>query len=305
MHVAARRTASVHGVIVVDKPRGPTSHDVVSRVRKALDTREVGHAGTLDPMATGVLVVLVGQGTKLAPYLTNEDKAYHATVKLGVATTTLDAEGEVTETCAVPSLGAPSIERALEVERSRTSQIPPDVSAIKIDGVAAHAKVRRGEVLALPPRPVAVRALVVTNVRKNEGEIDLEVVCSKGYYVRALARDLASSLGTVGHLVALRRVRSGAFRVEEGVSIDPLDADRVRAAIVPVADAAARALPVVRLTPTGVIKARQGKILDNDDAHNPIPDAPSAWLDDRGGLVAVGERREGSPRVLRGFSEMR
>ena len=302
--MSPRRTAQVHGVIVVDKPRGPTSHDVVSRVRKAMDTREVGHAGTLDPMATGVLVVLVGQGTKLAPYLTNEDKAYRATVRLGAATTTLDAEGQTTETRAVPTLDAAVLERAIDPERARTEQVPPDVSAIKIDGVAAHAKVRRGEAIDLAPRAVAVRSLLVTNVRPDPPEIDLEVVCSKGYYVRALARDLAASLGTVGHLVALRRTRSGAFRVEDAVALEPLDGDRLRGALVAVADAAARALPTVRLTPTGAIKARQGKILDNDDALDPIPDAPSAWLDDRGGLVAVGERREGVPRVLRGFNEI-
>ena len=302
--MSPRRTAQVHGVIVVDKPRGPTSHDVVSRVRKAMDTREVGHAGTLDPMATGVLVVLVGQGTKLAPYLTNEDKAYRATVRLGAATTTLDAEGQTTETRAVPTLDAAVLERAIDTERARTEQVPPDVSAIKIDGVAAHAKVRRGEAIDLAPRAVAVRSLLVTNVRPDPPEIDLEVVCSKGYYVRALARDLAASLGTVGHLVALRRTRSGAFRVEDAVALEPLDGDRLRGALVAVADAAARALPTVRLTPTGAIKARQGKILDNDDALDPIPDAPSAWLDDRGGLVAVGERREGVPRVLRGFNEI-
>jgi tRNA pseudouridine55 synthase len=295
---------SVHGVLIVDKPRGPTSHDVVARVRKALATRDVGHAGTLDPMATGVLVVLLGEATKLAPYLSVEDKAYRATVKLGAATTTLDAEGETTETHDVPPLDDATIERALDVERSRTAQIPPDVSAIKIDGVAAHAKVRRGEAIDLAPRAISVRSLVVLKHRENEREIDLEVVASKGYYVRALARDLAASLGTVGHLVALRRIRSGAFRVEEAIDFDPPDGDRFRAATIPPAVAAARALPIVRLTAAGVIKARQGKILENDDALDPIPDAPSAWLDDRGGLVAVGARRDGVARVLRGFNEI-
>ena len=142
-------------------------------------------------------------------------------------------------------------------------------------------------------------------MRENPPEIDLEVVASKGYYVRALARDLAASLGTVGHLVALRRLRSGSFVVGEAIALDPVDGDRLRAALVPVAAAAARALPSVRLTADGVTRARQGKILTNDDALDPIPDAPSAWLDDRGGLVAVGARRDGTPRVLRGFNEMR
>jgi len=303
--MSTRQTAKVHGVLVVDKPRGPTSHDVVSRVRKGLGTRDVGHAGTLDPMATGVLVVLVGEATKLAPYLTAEDKAYRATLRLGTATTTLDAEGTPTEARDVPTLDAAAIERALDVERARVEQVPPQVSAIKIDGVAAHAKVRRGEAIELAPRPVAVRSLVALNMRENPPEIDLEVVASKGYYVRALARDLAASLGTVGHLVALRRLRSGSFVVGEAIALDPVDGDRLRAALVPVAAAAARALPSVRLTADGVTRARQGKILTNDDALDSIPDAPSAWLDDRGGLVAVGARRDGTPRVLRGFNEMR
>jgi tRNA pseudouridine55 synthase len=300
------------GVLVVDKPRGPTSHDVVARVRRALGTREVGHAGTLDPMATGVLVLAIGEATKLVPYLTAADKAYVATVRLGVGTASLDAEGEVTERVAVPegALDEASLERALSIERARTKQLPPQVSAIKIGGVAAHAMVRRGEEVVLAPRDVAVRTLTLTAVRREPPELDLVVECAKGYYVRALARDLASALGTVGHLTALRRTRSGSFGEGEAVSIEPPSADVLRAALLPLADAAARALPVVRLTELGTARARQGKRLGADDfvAPDAFPKGVSAWCDEKGHLVAVGEAVEPgedeafAARVVRGFS---
>lgn len=288
-------------MLVVDKPRGPTSHDVVARMRRMLHTHEVGHAGTLDPMATGVLVVLVGEATKLAPYLTAEDKAYRATVRLGVATTSLDAEGDVIETRPVMQPSRDVVERAMDVERKRTEQVPPSVSAIKVRGVAAHRKTRRGEVVELAARTVGVRSLDALAIRENPPEIDLEVVAAKGYYVRALARDLAASLGTVGHLVALRRLRSGAFDLEETTPLDALDETRARAALLPLATAASRALPTVRLTSTGATKARQGKTLSNDDALDPIPEAASAWLDEAGALVAIGRMHDGIARVLRGM----
>ena len=298
------------GVLVVDKPRGPTSHDVVARVRRALRTKAVGHAGTLDPMATGVLVLAIGEATKLVPYLTAADKAYVATVRLGVATASLDAEGAVTETIAVPegALSAESIERALATERARTSQIPPQVSAIKIGGVAAHAMVRRGEEVVLAAREVRVRRLEVTAVRHDPPELDLQVECAKGYYVRALARDLSASLGTVGHLVALRRTRSGAFGLDEAASIDPAVPEALRAAMLSLEAGAARALPTVGLTDVGVVRARQGKRLSADDFVAPLPGGVSAWCDPQGALVALGEPSEPdaagglSARVVRGFS---
>jgi tRNA pseudouridine55 synthase len=279
------------GVVVVDKPSGMTSHDVVMRVRKALQTREVGHAGTLDPMATGVLVIAVGEATKLVPWLTAHDKAYDATVKLGVATTSLDADGEVIDTRAVPSLEG--LDRAIELEKGRIEQIPPVVSAIKVGGVASHALARRGEAVELAPRPVQVHALEV--LRAEGDEIDLRVACAKGYYVRSLARDLAERLGTVGHLTALRRTRSGPFTLEDATTLTP---ETLRERMLPLLAAAERTLGIDELTDEGAIRARHGKLLAPEHFVSPPHEGPRAWVH-AGVLVAVGA----GEKVVRGFRE--
>jgi tRNA pseudouridine55 synthase len=280
------------GVVVIDKPRGPTSHDVVARVRKLLKTRAVGHAGTLDPMATGVLVVAVGEGTKLVPWLTAADKAYVATVRLGIGTDTLDAEGQITETRDVPPLDG--LEAALTVERARTLQVPPAFSAIKIDGVRSHELARKGEAVQHEPRPVEVRRLEVLAVR--EAELDLRVEAAKGYFVRSLARDLAASLGTVGHLTALRRVQTGAFYIAEAVALDAL----APASLLRLDAAAAKALPVSILDADAVKAAGHGQRVPREHMRDPH-DGPSAWLDESGRLIAVGELGPEGGRVLRGF----
>lgn len=300
------------GVLVVDKPQGPTSHDVVARVRRAMKTREVGHAGTLDPMATGVLVVAVGEGTKLVPWLTADDKGYEATIRLGVGTDTLDAEGTVTaeaplaaevrEALAAIAGGraaedVPVIAAALAAERARIAQVPPAFSAIKIDGERAHVLARRGEAPEMAPRPVVVRRLEVVSADASELRVVLDV--GKGYFVRSLARDLAAALGTVGHLTRLRRVRSGAFSASEAAPLD-LPPEELAARLVPLEAAAARALPVSKLTEEAVLAARQGKRLGPshvDVAHT----QPSAWLDASGALVAVGAFEGDVGRVVRGF----
>lgn len=272
------------GIVVVDKPRGPTSHDIVQRLRKTFATREVGHAGTLDPMATGVLVIAIGEGTKLVPYLTAGDKTYEATLRLGIATDTLDAEGKETARAEIPSALATVLPSALEAERARTSQIPPAFSAIHSGGERAHDKARRGEAVALDPRPVVVHSL---DAAIDADCIHLRLTVSKGYYVRSLGRDLASGLGTVGHLIALRRTRSGAFDLS-----DVSDPPRV----IPLALAASRTLPAIPLTESAAIDARHGRAI-------PLPDVPAgtcAWIHD-GTLVAIGEVRDGIGRVLRGF----
>lgn len=274
---------STTGVLIVDKPKGPTSHDVVASVRRRLKTREVGHAGTLDPMATGVLVIGVGAATKLVPWLTAHDKSYVATVRFGVGTSTLDAEGEVVEERPVDLT---NLEAALVGERARTSQIPPSVSAIKIDGVAAHARIRRGEILELPPRAVIVHHLEVTRVA--ETEVDVTLSCGKGYYVRSLARDLAAAMGTVAHLTMLRRTASGPFSIND-----------VSDELIPLAAAATRTIGASQLTDDGAVRAGHGKRLTPDDFAE-RKDGVSAWLH-QGELVAVGEVVEGEGRVLRGF----
>ncbi len=311
--VAAVSAAKLSGVLVLDKPKGPTSHDIVSHVRRALKTREVGHAGTLDPMATGVLVVAIGEATKLVPWLTAHDKSYQATVALGVQTDTLDADGR--EDARVPPSSAlrealegllphtgGMIGDALAQERARTSQVPPGYSAIRTEGERAFQRARRGVREALPPRAVAVHRLDVTACSADPPWLAVEVDVAKGYYVRALARDLASALGTVGHLSRLRRVRSGPFLVEEAVALHA-SADVLRARVAPLAVSAARALPVARLTETGVRDARCGRVVKPSDIQaNEM--GPSAWLDAQGVLVAIGQADpEGGGRVVRGFAE--
>ncbi len=287
-----------HGVLVIDKPRGPTSHDIVKRGRKALKTRAVGHCGTLDPMATCVLVVAVGEATKLVSWLTTEDKAYAATIRLGIGTDTLDAEGAVTETRDPPTLRDIAFYKQCEAvlaERARVEQIPPAYSAIRIDGERAHEIARRGDVVDLPARPVAVRSLEVT--RAEGDSIDVVVEVAKGYFVRSLARDLAAGLGTLGHLTALRRTRSGAFTLEDAVPAEGISAGQ----LLDLSTAASRALPVTRLTEEGVRAAGHGQPIRAEWMDTPHA-FPSAWLSPAGVLVAIGEVPEGEPgRVLRGF----
>ncbi len=313
-------TRAPAGVMVVDKPKGPTSHDVVAKLRRLLRTREVGHAGTLDPMATGVLVIAVGEATKLVPYLTAADKTYDATLAFGVETDTLDAEGAVTREGAIPAALACAladssscdshtiVAEALAVERARTRQVPPAVSAIKVDGERAHDRVRRGEVVELAARAVEARALDVTGAGLTPAPwLSVRLATSKGYYVRAFARDLAASMGTVAHLTALRRVQSGAFDIAEAVDIDAHDAATPLAGrLVSLAAAAARCLPTVTLTADGVLRARQGKLVADEHMSAHAPLGIAAWLDDAGNLVAIGNRAEGDAgavvgRVVRGF----
>jgi len=275
----------VSGVLVVDKPPGPTSHDVVARVRRELRTRHVGHAGTLDPMATGVLVVAVDEATKLVPWLTADDKVYETTVRLGIETDTLDAEGRETRRLPVPA--ALDLDAALARERARTEQVPPAYSAIRVDGRRSHERARAGEAIALAPRPVAVRSIEL--VGREGDELVLRIEASKGYFVRSLGRDLAEALGTVGHLTALRRLRSGAFTLEDAGHLLPLD------------EAARRALPVTVLDDAAVRDAGHGKPIAAERVRTPW-ERPSAWTDGNGRLVAVGAFRDGIGKVLRGFT---
>lgn len=226
------------GIVVIDKPAGWTSHQVVAKIRRLADTRKVGHAGTLDPMATGVLVIGIGRATRLLGHLALTEKAYQATIRLGIGTITDDADGEVSTTLGAPALSDDHIEAALAELRGEGMQVPSAVSAIKIDGVRAYAKVRSGQDVALAPRRVIVQRFDVVGRRDlrvdDVAVVDLDVVvdCSSGTYVRALARDLGATLGTGGHLTALRRTRVGVFTVNEaqtlaeaegGLRIAPLD----------------------------------------------------------------------------------
>jgi tRNA pseudouridine55 synthase len=213
------------GIVVIDKPAGWTSHQVVAKVRRLANTRKVGHAGTLDPMATGVLVIGVGRATRLLGHLALTEKAYQATIRLGIGTITDDADGEVSTTLGAPALSDDHIEAALAELRGERMQVPSAVSAIKIDGVRAYAKVRSGQDVALAPRRVIVQRFDVVGRRDLRVDgiavVDLDVIveCSSGTYVRALARDLGATLGTGGHLTALRRTRVGVFTLNEAQTL--------------------------------------------------------------------------------------
>lgn len=211
------------GLVIVDKPAGMTSHDVVARIRRLAGTRKVGHAGTLDPMATGVLVLGVGRATRLLGHLMLTQKAYDATIRLGQATTTDDAEGEVITEADAAHLDEALIVSSLEQFVGEIEQIPTAVSAIKVDGKRAYQRVRDGEEVELGPRPVTVDELVTHQVRPGARcDLDVSLRCSSGTYVRAIARDLGDSLGVGGHLAALRRTTVGPFDLDVAHTLDEL-----------------------------------------------------------------------------------
>lgn len=215
------------GLLVVDKPAGMTSHDVVARCRKAFNTRRVGHAGTLDPMATGVLVVGIERATKLLGLLSLTTKSYEATIRLGASTSTDDFEGEVLTSADASGVRDEEIAAGIEALTGDISQVPAKVSAIKVDGRRAHALVRTGEEFELAARPVTVSRFEVRDVRRDGEFVDLDVVvdCSSGTYIRSLARDLGAGLGVGGHLTALRRTAVGPFTLEHARSLDDVAAD--------------------------------------------------------------------------------
>lgn len=294
------------GILLVDKPSGMTSHDVVSRVRRAAGTRKVGHAGTLDPMATGLLVLGIDNATRLLTYLVGLGKVYEATIRLGASTTTDDREGEVTERAAASAIGsltADDIERGMAALRGEISQVPSSVSAIKVGGRRAHERMRAGESVELAARPVTVTEFVATSEPRfveddsvRGLEFDARVACSSGTYVRALARDLGSSLGVGGHLTALRRTAVGPFRVDAAVQLDSLVTGdvAVRDAILSHAAVATALFPAVRLDGQQSRDLRDGKRPTVDAADAEI----AAMLDAGGALVGLASIHDGTARVV-------
>jgi tRNA pseudouridine55 synthase len=300
-----------HGILIVDKPQGPTSHDVVGRLRRILRTRAVGHAGTLDPLATGVLVIGVGEGTKLLQHLTGADKEYVTTVRLGEQTDSLDAQGKVIASQAVPDgLTRERVEEVAAVFRGALRQRVPEISAVKVDGERLYARARRGDVVEAPERDVIVHELEVLRVELPE--VELRVRSSKGFYVRSLGRDLALALGTVGHLTALRRTHSGSFSVAEAAPSSLLEADpelaapELRARMLPLT-AALRDFPSCVLNEQGVIEVRHGRAVLAE--HMSRCDSlvagqlPVALMDEQGALRALGRAEEGRIVVIRGMSQ--
>lgn len=286
-----RRPPPPDGLLVIDKPAGWTSHDVVARVRRLVGTRKVGHAGTLDPMATGVLVLGVERATRLLTYLVGADKDYDATIRLGVATTTDDAEGEVlARTAAHPTREA--IDAAVARLTGEIRQRPSSVSAIKVDGQRAYARVRAGEDVALPERPVTVHRFEVLDVRPGEddgtavADVDVSVTCSSGTYVRALARDLGADLGVGGHLTALRRTRVGPYGLDRAVAEDLGAIEDLRPGILPVADAARAAFPARELADAEAVALSHGRRL-RAAGEAGTADRPVAAFAPDGTLVAL------------------
>lgn len=219
------RVSPEAGLVVVDKPAGMTSHDVVGRCRRIFGTRKVGHAGTLDPMATGVLVLGIERATKLLGLLTAADKSYDATIRLGQTTTTEDAEGEVVATTSAAGVAEPAIAEAVAALRGPIDQVPSAVSAIKVAGQRAYKLVREGQEVQLAARRVRIErfdVLAVRGVTPDLVDVDVTVDCSSGTYIRALARDVGSALGVGGHLTALRRTRVGRFGLDEAHTLDAL-----------------------------------------------------------------------------------
>ncbi len=291
-----RRPTAEDGVVVVDKPAGWTSHDVVARMRRLAATRKVGHAGTLDPMATGVLVVGVGRATKLLTYIVGADKEYTATVRLGVTTTTEDAEGQVLEVRDASGLTLDDVRAAAGVLTGDLMQVPSAVSAIKVDGQRAYARVRAGEAVELAARPVTVSEFEVGGAQAGAVggvavlDVEVRVVVSSGTYVRALARDLGAALGVGGHLTVLRRTRVGGYALEGARTLDELAAapDDVALSVLPLVDAARATFAVRDLTHDEARALSYGQAIAEGGRPGTV-----AAIDSAGRLVALVEDRGG------------
>jgi tRNA pseudouridine55 synthase len=294
--------AHLDGLLVVDKPAGPTSHDAVARVRRALGERRIGHTGTLDPAATGVLCLVLGRATRLAQFLSSSDKTYEAVVRFGFATDTGDADGRATRASGASGMPArDAVEAALDAFRGTFMQQPPAFSAKKIGGRRSHelarARARAGETgdrgdLADLPAPVGVTVHRLDIVGLEADRVTLRVHCSAGFYVRSLAHDLGERLGVGAHLVALRRTRSGDVTLETAIPLDAVERDpaRAAAAIVPLRDVLP-VLPVIMLSAEGVKRAINGCELSERDSVSVQPPASPKLLyrlvDPAGDLVAI------------------
>jgi tRNA pseudouridine55 synthase len=294
----------MNGVLVIDKPSGLTSHDVVARARQLLGVRRVGHTGTLDPMATGVLPLVVGRATRLARFLAAGEKAYDAVIRLGAATDTYDATGRIVGATGITpaSITPADIERELEHFRGTFRQAPPPYSAKKIDGVRAYKLARA----AKPSEPAAVEVSVreLSLESYADGLARVRLVCSAGFYVRSLAHDLGARLGCGGYLEALRRTMSAGFRLADAVPLDMLERDPSRGLDAFVAmDRLLAHLPAAVLSPRGAERAAHGNAVSGPDILRRLPgvepvdtapEAPIRLLDDAGALLAIAKRGSGA-----------
>jgi tRNA pseudouridine55 synthase len=291
----------LHGWLVVDKPAGMTSTAVVNKVKWALDAQKAGHAGTLDPDATGVLAVALGEATKTIPYITDALKCYHFMVKFGAQTTTDDAAGTVLATSATrPSDDA--IAQALNAFRGDIRQVPPQYSAVKVDGNRAYDLARDGQAMDLAPRDLFVESLTMIS-RPDADHVELDMVCGKGGYVRSIARDLGVALGCLGHVLWLRRVWSGPFDARDGVTMDVIAAeaktDALAQRLLPL-EVALADLPELPATPEGAVRLRNGNagmVLTSSAQYG-----DEAWASFQGRAVAVGVYKAGELHPHRVFN---
>ncbi|WP_314176926.1 tRNA pseudouridine(55) synthase TruB [Streptomyces winkii] len=316
--MARKKDQEPGGLVVVDKPAGFTSHDVVAKLRGMARTRRVGHAGTLDPMATGVLVVGTGKATRLLGHLALTEKEYVATVRLGQSTVTDDAEGEVTGARGAAGVTDEAVAAAVGKLTGRIRQVPSKVSAVKVDGKRSYQRVREGEDVELAAREITVSAFDVHEVRRGgraeDGtevtDLTVSVVCSSGTYVRALARDIGESLGTGGHLTTLRRTRVGPYRLEDARSLEELQSEAdsgAGLALLPLAEAAAAAFPRwdvdaegARMIGNGVQLRMPAGDAEQAAGETEVP-APVAVFGPEGDLVALVEERQGRAKSLAVF----
>ncbi|WP_432097231.1 tRNA pseudouridine(55) synthase TruB [Streptomyces sp. bgisy100] len=298
-----RRSTGPDGLVIVDKPAGFTSHDVVAKMRGMAGTRRVGHAGTLDPMATGVLVLGVEKATKLLGHLALTEKEYVGTVRLGQTTVTDDAEGEITASADASGVSRADIDAGIARLTGAIMQVPSKVSAIKVDGKRSYSRVREGEEFELAARPVTVSSFVVYDVREETAEdgtavLDLlvSVVCSSGTYIRALARDLGAGLGVGGHLTALRRTRVGPYGLDRART---LDEHQESLTVLPIAEAAAAAFP------RWDVDEKQARLLANGvrlAAPGLAASGPTAVFGPDGRLLALVEDAAGKAKSLAVFA---
>lgn len=282
------------GLIVVDKPGGMTSHDVVARIRRLARTRRVGHGGTLDPMATGVLVIGVNRATRLLTYVIGARKTYQATIRLGQTTVTDDAEGDVTGTASAADVADEGIRAGLAAQTGEIDQVPSAVSAIKVNGQRAYKRVRDGEEVELAARRVTVHRLDVGEIRRHDEvvDVDVEVECSSGTYIRAIARDLGRTLGVGGHLTALRRTAVGGMSLAEAATLEQLEERAPDVVSLPMAEAARRAFPPREAS------EEEARVLSHGGPLAPVGiEGPYAVFGPAGELLAVVSERDGKARA--------
>lgn len=274
----------MNGVLIIDKPRGPTSFEVVRRVRQLLKVDKVGHTGTLDPMATGVLPLCLGDATRVAGFITEGDKAYEATVRFGAETDTLDAEGKVVRTAPVPALDAAMLEAALARFRGTILQTPPMYSAVKVGGKRLYELARAGEEVERKPREVTVHELVLCDFGADV--VRLSVRASKGFFVRSLAQELGRALGTVAHLQALRRTASGPFGLDRALPLEKLTVEEARAHLLPISSALSQ-VPALEVSAKDAARVRHGVPLEVPSSVT--PGGPMRVMGPDGEVLAIAE----------------